>query len=226
MDDTEFQSRLQAGIGGPKLARLRKRIAMQTGRDFIEVGTGMSRPVRDAIYAVGLLLEMAGELTLAAGRMLSDSEHYAGAALLRQVVEIEFLTWTFKENSRSPTDWLESTHEKRMKVFSPAQLRRTSKGRFLDKDYQDHCEQGGHPVERGAIILGGRNARVAQLLLADLIVHCWRTWDQVVSWSVGFPRASTVVAHRAQISGRLNSWGKQDPLYALMVAVSPEKPAP
>jgi hypothetical protein len=145
MDNTEFQLRLRAGVGGPRLWRLRKRTAIKTARDFIEVGTLMSRlvksdqvPVRDAIHAVGLLLQMVGELAYAAGRMLSDREYYSGAALLRQVVEIECLTWTFQENSRSPAEWLESTHEKRMKDFSPAQLRQTSKVRFLSKDYRDH----------------------------------------------------------------------------------------
>ncbi len=207
---------------------------MKTARDFIEVGTLMSRPVesdkvsvRDAIHAVGLLLQMVGELAFAAGRMLSDHEYYAGAALLRQVVEIEYLTWTFQENIRSPAEWLESTYEKRMKDFSPAQLRRTSKGRFLGEDYRDHCEQGGHHVARGGILLGGRNAPVAQVLLADLIVHCWRTWDQVVRWSVEYARASAaVVAYGSQISRRLDNWGKQDALYALMVAIRPENPAP
>jgi poly(3-hydroxybutyrate) depolymerase len=112
-------------------------------------------------------------------------------------------------------------------VGAVAQLRQTSKGRFLSKDYRDHCEQGGHPVARGGILLGGRNAPAAQVLLADLLVHCWRTWDQVVHWSAEFPRASAaVVAHGSQISWRLDSWGKQDPLYALMVAIRPENPAP
>jgi hypothetical protein len=110
MDATEFQSRLRAGIGSPKLWRLRKRTSGKTARDFMAVGTQVSRSVesgqgsvRDAIHSVGLLLQMVGELALAAGRMLSDREYYAGAALLRQVVEIEYLTWTFQENTRSPT---------------------------------------------------------------------------------------------------------------------------
>ncbi len=234
MDDTELRSRLRLGIRGPRLWRLRRRTAMKTARDFIKVGTLMSRPVemdkesaRDAIHAVGLLLQMAGELAFAAGRLLSNREHYAGAALLRQVVEIEYLTWGFKEKRRTATEWLESTHEERMNVFSPAQLRQTSKGRFLGKDYRDHCEQGGHPVPRGGILLGGKNVPAAQLLLADLVVHCWRTWDQVVRWSVEFPRASAaVVARGSQISWRLHKWSKQDPIYDLMVEVRPENPTP
>jgi hypothetical protein len=51
---------------------------------------------------------------------------YAGAALLRQIVEIEYPTWTFKEKYRDPEKWLQSTHQKRMKDFSPAQFRKTA----------------------------------------------------------------------------------------------------
>ena len=120
---------------------------------------------------------MAGELGLAAGRLLSAGEHYAGAALVRQVVEIEYLTWTFKEGYRNPEKWLKSTHSDRMKLFSPGELRKTSKGRFLSKDYQDHCEQGGHPVSRGSFLLAGESPGSAQLLLVDLLCHSWRTWD-------------------------------------------------
>ena len=77
-----------------------------------------------------------------------------------------YLTWTFKENYRGPKEWLESTHEQRLKDFSPAQLRRTSKGRFLSKDYQDHCELGGHPVPRG------RNATWRQEYTCCAVAPC------------------------------------------------------
>ena len=92
-----------------------------TARDFIAVAKVLLRPIEEdeeikqAVYAVGLLLEMAGELAGAAGRLLSDGEHYAGADLVRQIVEIEYLTWTFKEGHRSASEWLQSTHDERMK---------------------------------------------------------------------------------------------------------------
>jgi hypothetical protein len=178
----------------------------------------------EAVRAMGALLQMAGELGFAASRMLSGDEHYAGAALLRQIVEIEYLTWTFKEGNESVTEWLTGTYEVRMSVFSPKQLRANSKGRFLFKDYQDHCEQGGHPVPRGIPLLGGREVGSAQLLLVDLLTHCWRTWDQVRIWlmslgkaqQIGFPEAGVEISHR------LNEWGKRDPIYALMVELQPD----
>ena len=181
----------------------------------------------EAVRAMGTLLQMAGELGFAASRMLSGKEHYAGAALLRQIVEIEYLTWTFKEGHESVTAWLNSTHKERMLVFSPKQLRANSKGRFLSKDYQDHCEQGGHPVPRGIPLLGGQEVGAAQLLLVDLLTHCWRTWDQVRNWLMNLGNAQQIGVPETgvEISYRLNEWGKLDPIYALMVELHPDPAA-
>lgn len=229
MEDS-WQLRLRASVGDSRLWRLRRQVILKTAREFIAVGKALSRSL-DAdggtpqeIYAVGLLMQMAGELAFAAGRLLSGGEHYAGSALVRQIVEIEYLTWTFKEGHRSASKWLQSTHDERMKLFSPRELRKTSKGRFLSRDYQHHCEQGGHPVPLGSFLLGAQSPGSAQMLLVDLIVHCWRTWDQVVQWSTETPQAAAIVfAQGRQISTRLNNWGKQDPMYALMVERHPEK---
>jgi hypothetical protein len=202
---------------------------LMTARDFMAVAQVLLRPTEedeeseDAIHAVGLLLQMSGELASAAGRLLAGGEHYAGAALVRQIVEIEYLTWTFKEGHRSASKWLKSTHDERMKMFSPRELRKTSKGRFLSRDYQHHCEQGGHPVPLGSFLLGAQSPGSAQMLLVDLIVHSWRTWDQVVQWSQDILVAGAVVRDRGnKISARLNDWGKHDPMYALMVEKYPE----
>jgi hypothetical protein len=229
MEDS-WQSRLRSSVGDSKLWKLRRQVILMTARDFMAVAKELSRPIEedeeteDAIRAVGLLLQMAGELAGAAGRLLSGGEHYAGAALVRQIVEIEYLTWTFKEGHRSASKWLKSTHAERMKMFSPSELRKTSKGRFLSRDYQHHCEQGGHPVPVGSFLLGAQSPGSAQMLLVDLMVHCWRTWDQIVQWSKDLSVASAAVLDRgSSLSARLNDWGKHDPMYALMVEKYPEQ---
>jgi hypothetical protein len=233
MDESVFHARLRAGVGGPEMWNLRKEIALHTTQSFLAVGRAMASHTDlmgedgEAVRAMGYLLQMAGELGSAASRMLSGEEHYAGAALLRQIVEIEYLTWTFKEGHERVTAWLNSTHEERMQVFSPKQLRANSRGRFLFKDYQDHCEQGGHPVPRGIPLLGGKEVGSAQVLLVDLLTHCWRTWDQIRNWlinldkaqQIGFPKAGVEISHR------LNEWSKRDPIYALMVELHPEPAA-
>jgi len=147
MDET-FRSRLEAGVGGVELWKLRKATAIATAEGLLQTGVALSEwgvgDSVDAVRAMGSLLRMAGELGGAAARLLSGKDHYAGAALLRQVVEIEYLTWTFKEGQEAVVEWLNSDHHERRERFSPARLRKNAKGRFLAEDYQNHCEQGGH----------------------------------------------------------------------------------
>jgi hypothetical protein len=227
MNEQEWVTRLKAGIGGRNLWRLRRKTATASARDLIAVGKRMADAAQngkslDSVDSMGLLLQMAGELMFASANLLSEGQIYAGAALLRQITEIEYLTWAIKENYRTAENWLRSTHEERMASFRPVQLRRTSKGRFLDKDYRDHCELGGHPSPRGIELLGGKQIGVAQGNLVDLLTHCWRIWDQISAWSVAFPRARRVVAGwHTRISGRLNDWGKRDPIYKAMVEQRP-----
>jgi hypothetical protein len=146
MEDS-WQTRLRTSVGDSRLWKLRRRVILSTARDFVEVGRSLSDPVeadeetQQGLNAFALLMQIAGELAFAAGRMLSDKEHYAGA-----------------------------------------------------------------------------------VLLVDLIVHCWRTWDQLRQWSNTAPTALAIVLSIGrQISPRLNQWGARDPMYALMVERYPEK---
>ena len=169
----------------------------------------------DAVLAIGVLTRIAAELVGVSGRLLSGSHHYAGAALLRQVVEIEYLTWAFAYKQRDAVDWLNSTHEERVSLFTPAQLRKTSGGRFNTRDYRNHCEQGGHPVPLAAILLGGANRGSAQVLLVDLLLHCWRIADNLSEWLRASSAALDPIAQPlVSVKLMLSKWGDRDPLYA------------
>ena len=225
----EFEEQLIEAIGGAEMWALRRTTALSIGHGFEALGILLqtSADPKNSAYkqisAISMLLQMAGELAATSAELLSTGRHYAGAALVRQIVEIEYLTWTFKEKFRHPEKWLDSTFEERMQQFSPGQLRKTSKGRFLFKDYQDHCEQGGHPVPRGAALLNGSNEAGAQVLLADLLTHCWRTLDQVGQWSAEFPGAQKIIHLAAsKLWGPLKKWSGADPIYALMVKTHPD----
>ena len=167
------------------------------------------------MLAVGVLTRIAAELVGVSGRLLSGCHHYAGAALLRQVVEIEYLTWAFAHKQRDAVAWLNSTHGERMSLFSPAKLREISDGRFNSHDYRIHCEQGGHPVPLAAMLLGGVNRWSAQGFLVDLLLHCWRIADNLSEWlrasSAGFRSYCSAVFSAKRM---LAEWGNRDPLYA------------
>lgn len=174
MSRDEFRERLRNGIGGYKISERRLATAIAVGSQLMKLGDEFIRlPKLDwhsskAVFAFGILLGMLGQLVRSAALLMSEGMHYASAALARQVVEIEYLTWAFMEGHQDAAAWLESTHEERRALFSPANLRKTSKGRFLDKDYRDHCEQGGHPVPIGAHLLAPSGA--SQLLIVDLLL--------------------------------------------------------
>lgn len=57
-----------------------------------------------------MVAQIGADLLEAFAALLSGSNHYAGAALLRQVVEVEYLTWAFAYHERDAPAWLNSTH--------------------------------------------------------------------------------------------------------------------
>ncbi len=50
----------------------------------------------DETVAVSVLLRIASQLISASADFFGDGRHYAAAALLRQIVEIEYLAWAFE----------------------------------------------------------------------------------------------------------------------------------
>jgi hypothetical protein len=212
-------------VGGPKFWSLRSKTAFKVTSLINESGIEMAHAkvegqLGESLHYWGAILQMCGELGIAATRMLSTKEHYAGAALLRQIVEIEYLTWTFENGYADINKWLNSSDKERMKSFSPAQLRKNSKGRFLYEDYKNHCEKGGHPVPRGVPLLGGKSILEAQLFLIDLLLHCWRIRDQAYSWLRN--NKCDIPDQIVEIGPILSAWGKQDPAYLQACKESPE----
>ena len=178
----------------------------------------------ETIFAVGILIGIAAELASVSGELLSGTHYYAGAALLRQIVEIEYLTWAFANDERDATLWLNSTREQRTSLFTPARLRKISSGRFNAEDYRNHCELGGHPVPRGVDLIDSSNPALAQMLLVDLLLHCWRITDNLNRW---LPASNSAFAEISRLLYSANRafkvWGNQDPLYSWACAEWPER---
>lgn len=155
----------------------------------------------------------------ASADLFADGRHYAASALLRQLVEIEYLAWAFENRERDGERWLRSTRAERESFFTPKKLREAAGGRFRSKDYGFHCELGGHPVARGTILLHD-DAAVAQLILSDLLGHTGRIWDHVVGWVRNDSLRVTsfgdaVYAMREEMVRGYSKWKAADPLVAL-----------
>jgi hypothetical protein len=168
----------------------------------------------DETVAVALLFRIAGQLTSAISGLFRDGRSYAAAALVRQVVEIEYLAWTFQNREKDAERWLRSTREDRENFFSPRKLRAASDGKFRSKDYGYHCELGGHPVP-GSFLLLGEDLVPGQLLLSDVLGHTGRIWDSFLDWSNGMEMAFPIHRRRQEVLARYVAWKAHDALTRL-----------
>jgi hypothetical protein len=168
----------------------------------------------DETVAMSVLLRIASQLISASADLFEDGRRYAAAALLRQMVEIEYLAWAMETRDREGERWLRSSREQRESFFTPAKLRQAAQGKFRGKDYGYHCELGGHPVP-GAGVLLRDDSVVAQLLLADLLGHAGRIWDHLIGWSRKSSNGEPILSRGREMSGRFGHWKSKDPLAAL-----------
>lgn len=206
------------------LARFTSRAFASTGQSLHVFGhiIGSDRVERrspfghgsDETVAVSVLLRIGSELVSASNDLFADGRHYAASALLRQLVEIEYLAWAFETGDQDGERWLRSTKSERQSFFTPAKLRNAAGGRFRGEDYGFHCELGGHPVP-GATLLLRDDAVVAQLMPSDLLGHTGRIWNHVVAWTRANSMGEHVHALNEDMARRYSSWKTADPLAAL-----------
>lgn len=121
-----------------------------SGRRLWVFGLAHDTPPREAI---ALVVQMGGELARGAVNLYDQKIWYAGAALVRQLVEFEYLMYLFATDRDEPARWLASSSDELRKVYQPAQMRRRSGNRFRDEEYWAHCTLGGHPNPKAQSLL-------------------------------------------------------------------------
>ena len=168
----------------------------------------------DETAAMSLLLQIANQLVSASTDLFVDGRQYAAAALVRQLVEIEYLAWAFECRDRDAERWLHSTKSERQSFFTPAKLRKAAKGKFRGKDYGYHCELGGHPVP-GSNILLKNDSELRELLLADLLGHTGRIWEHLNAWAKMSSHGESILKRYPEMLARYMAWKNADPLASL-----------
>lgn len=169
----------------------------------------------DASVGLATVVQIAGELTAGAVSLLEQGNLYAAAALVRQLVEVEYVAWAFAEDKDQATVWVRSTSEERRMFWRPHDLRRRSGGRFRAADYARHCDRGGHPTPDAMALLPDHTRRDSAVWWwLDLAVHGVSTWDYVEAAARDFGWADHV---RAAATGRalpetIERWRRSDPL--------------
>jgi hypothetical protein len=151
--------------------------AMETARDRSFVAVGLVAQISSALMEGALLL-------------FRNGNEYAASALLRQLIECEYLLRAFRLNFADAARWHDAYDSNRWD-FQPKALRKI--GGFDDREYAAHCETGGHPNRAGRPLLDLERAiaqpesaisegendldAIQALLWLDFTMHCERTWS-------------------------------------------------
>jgi len=229
--DKEQSEAIQAAAVDPIAIAARMNFARYTAATFKDVGTklhvwghllgtdrrnGLSPFGHgdDAAVAVSMLLRIGCQLVSGCADLIADGRHYAGAALVRQLVEVEYLAWVFETKDAEAARWLRSTKEERLSFFAPAKLRKAANGRFRSADYGYHCELGGHPVPESWRLLNDDLA-TAQLMLSDCLSHSTRVWGHVFEWAKAYMLGEIVLDEHQAMGERFAEWQRLDDLTAL-----------
>ena len=106
---------------------------------------------------------------------------YPASALLRQLVEAEFIMWRFAQDVNSMAAWLNSTEEDRRTAWRPSVIYRDKNNEYRQKDYAGHCELCGHPTPIGARIAAGVQSFIPLAsLFSDEIHHSRDAWQHLM----------------------------------------------
>lgn len=164
----------------------------------------------DSLVSLGYLAETSAELLFASHELLLNGRRYASAALIRQLVEFEYLTWTFGQAPDAAAEWLASSREDRLRAWQPRHLRERSGGRFDVGDYQQHCENGGHPTPRGIRALLTPSPRdeavMDETIRYEICHHGSAIWEAVVIAALEAHVTSIANQHRDSLTLALAAW--------------------
>lgn len=134
-----------------------------------------------AFRGVSTVIEMAAELAMGGVSMLDSGYRYAAAALIRQLIECEYLLHAFVEDLASAASWYRASPSEIRSAFMPRTMRPL--GGFSDREYWTHCDQGGHPSPHGRLLLRfgvhgdiANDGFMAASMWGDLAQHLARVW--------------------------------------------------
>lgn len=140
---------------------------------------------------------------------------YAAAALVRQLVEVEYLFWAFAEDHGEAANWRTSSKDDRRARWTPAELRKRSRGRFRAVDYQHHCEAGGHPTPAGFELFRPRATGMVWWEAAVHLRSALRYALQALGTTAGIVPDEVLEELGDRFEAAAKTWEKEDMLTGL-----------
>ena len=167
------------------------------------------------LLAAGLAGAVACELVSGVLILTATGNAYGAAALVRQIVETEYLAWAVTSDPDDAIEWLTSTGDQRRARWGPSQIRGRADGRFPNSDYWNHCEAGGHLTPPGAkAILDNRNVWV-EISLYEAALHGANTWHYLIQAFAGLGVLGTLEQQHCELDAAIDEWRQADRLTGL-----------
>lgn len=186
-----------------------------------------------AFRGVATVLCMASELAEAAVIMTSRPD-LCRPAVLRQLIEREYLLALFRQDIDHATIWITSTPAQIRQTFTPAKMRQRTAA-FSNQECWSHCDSGGHPAPMGARLLQALDPTQetwpyqAGELTFDIGLHLQRVW-RAADWVLAthHDRYATVRAgDRQRAIVAWSTWEAADPLLTMipsLIAIRRQSP--
>jgi len=220
---------LNARLADDRAQALRERVAQKIPQLLADNGQRLSihhwLEADDAGIGFATATEMAAELAEGARRLFDAALWYPGAALVRQLIECNYLLTLMADDRKEAEAWKTSSHEDIVKRFMPRHMRERAKHGFRLSEYQTHSDVGGHPNPAGRVLLRRHDEwrpispRSFWLDLAQHLAETWASFESALP--LYDPRMNP--AHqlysparspegREEIHQVLLQWRKHDPI--------------
>jgi hypothetical protein len=135
----------------------------------------------DRVVGLAVVTEIAAALAMDSVSLLDAQRRYSAAALVRQLIECEYLMWLFANNDEEARRWLNADDHELERLFKPGRIREQSGGTFGRGEYHVHCLLGGHPSPHARSLLPMHSlASPAEVQWEDLTLHLTRTWTTLI----------------------------------------------
>jgi hypothetical protein len=185
MDKNEVSDIFDSALADPDIFSARLNVLDTGARILGELGShahfyGLLVGDKE-ISAFSMLSRLAADITVGFATLMRSRNEYSAAALLRQLVEFEYLFFVAYQDKSELEKWLKADGDTLRKQFTLQKMRKKSNGIFRDQEYWMHCDMGGHPNPKAWAFLAGESSKMtmAAFLLPDGVHHFRRMWTSV-----------------------------------------------
>jgi hypothetical protein len=170
----------------------------------------------DAVVGLAGIIRIGALLCRGIVDLLNAGNVYSAAALSRQLVEVEYLSWAFANDHEEASSWLRSSREERLSRWQPRHLRNRAGTRFRAQDYADHCESGGHPTPAGALRLVDGPPKMADFIWYEAAIHGSSVWSYMIDAANALGTVGCIPDDlEIRVRQKVLAWESRDQLIAL-----------